>query len=431
MRFGLYFMLQLPRPWGDDSERALLTEALDQVELADRLGYDYAWAPEQHFLEEYSHSSAPEVLLAAASQRTSRIRLGHAVALLPPPYNHPVRVAERIATLDLLSGGRVDFGWGNSKSRMEIEGFGIAESDRHAMSAEALEQIVGMLTLTPYPGHRGRFFSMPPRNVVPKPLQRPHPPLWVAASDDATIHRAAQLGVGVLTHSFHDRDEAERVVTDYYETFKRECVPVGHAVNPNIASMNAFFCHEDPAEARRLGGEAQSFATYSTRHYYSFGRHRPGVTDVHDLEQQVSADLGGPLPVFGRGAIGTPEELADYVAEQAAVGVDQLVLGHQAGAMPGETVRDSMTLFAERVMPQFREDAARREAAKQEELAPYVEAAFARKAAAGDRAMGEDETVSAYGRDRLDFDDSALSVNVRRLLTELREQRAATVRHER
>ena len=125
MQFGIFYEHQLPRPWSEGGELELFQEALDQVELADRLGIDHAWEVEHHFLEEYSHSSAPEVFLAAASQRTKRIRLGHGIVLMPPGYNHPARVAERIATLDLVSNGRVEFGTGESASRAELEGFGI------------------------------------------------------------------------------------------------------------------------------------------------------------------------------------------------------------------------------------------------------------------------------------------------------------------
>ncbi|HTN79983.1 MAG TPA: LLM class flavin-dependent oxidoreductase, partial [Acidimicrobiales bacterium] len=106
MKFGIFYELQLPRPWETDSEFTLIQNALDQVELADRLGFDYAWEVEHHFLEEYSHSSAPEVFLAAASQRTKDIRLGHGIIQLTT--NHPARVAERVSTLDLVSKGRVE-----------------------------------------------------------------------------------------------------------------------------------------------------------------------------------------------------------------------------------------------------------------------------------------------------------------------------------
>src|SRR5262252_4145822 len=140
MQFGIFYEHQLPRPWTDGAEQQLFQEALEQVELADRLGLDYAWEVEHHFLEEYSHSSAPEVFLAAASQRTQRIRLGHGIVLMPPAYNHPARVAERVATLDLVSNGRVDWGTGESASRAELEGFGITPAERRAMWRESLAE---------------------------------------------------------------------------------------------------------------------------------------------------------------------------------------------------------------------------------------------------------------------------------------------------
>src|SRR5512132_1442828 len=161
MKFGIFYELQLPRPWEQHSELTLYHNALDQLELADRLGIDFAWEVEHHFLEEYSHSPAPEVFLAAASQRTRSIRLGHGIMLMLPGYNHPARAAERIATLDLVSRGRVEWGTGMSASRTEIEGFGIDPAQRQAMWQESVEQAANMLVMDPYPGFEGKFFSMP------------------------------------------------------------------------------------------------------------------------------------------------------------------------------------------------------------------------------------------------------------------------------
>ena len=138
MRFGMFIGLQLPRPWRDGDERRFFAHALEQVELGDRLGLDYVWAQEHHFLEEYSHSSAPEVFLAACSQRTRRIRLGHGIAVMSPKFNAPARVAERVATLDLLSGGRVEWGTGESGARLELEGFGVDFVDKRPAWAEAV-----------------------------------------------------------------------------------------------------------------------------------------------------------------------------------------------------------------------------------------------------------------------------------------------------
>jgi alkanesulfonate monooxygenase SsuD/methylene tetrahydromethanopterin reductase-like flavin-dependent oxidoreductase (luciferase family) len=261
MKFGVFYEHQLPRPWADGAEEKLLHEALDQVQLADELGIDFAWEVEHHFLEEYSHSSAPEVFLAAASQRTKRIRLGHGIMLMLPGYNHPARAAERIATLDLVSRGRVEWGTGMSASRAELEGFGVDPNERHAMWKESVEQAANMLVMDPYPGFQGKYFSMPPRNVLPKPAQRPHPPLWMACSNRNTIRLAAQNGMGALTFAFIDPQEARQWVDEYYDTFRRECVPIGHAVNPNIAMVAGFSCHADSEEARRRGIDGFRFSS--------------------------------------------------------------------------------------------------------------------------------------------------------------------------
>src|SRR5438876_3729194 len=168
MRFGLFYEHQLPRPWDEGAEAALLHDALEQVELADRVGIDVVWEVEHHFLEEYSHSSAPEVFLAAASQRTRRIRLGHGIVQTPPGYNHPARVAERIATLDLVSGGRVEFGTSESSSQAELGGFGVDRDSKRAQWEESLDAITRMFVEEPFAGYDGTWTKMPPRSVRPK-----------------------------------------------------------------------------------------------------------------------------------------------------------------------------------------------------------------------------------------------------------------------
>src|SRR6266581_6219372 len=171
MRFGLFYEHQMPRPWAEGDEERLLADALEQIELADRVGFHSAWEVEHHFLEEYSHSSAPEVFLAASSQRTRRIRLGHGIVQLPLGFNHPVRVAERIGMLDLVSGGRVEFGTGESSSQMELGGYGVDRELKRDQWEEALDAITRMFVEEPFAGYDGRFVKMPQRNVVPKPVQ--------------------------------------------------------------------------------------------------------------------------------------------------------------------------------------------------------------------------------------------------------------------
>src|SRR2546427_28241 len=280
MRFGIFYEHQLPRPWTEGGELKLVQDALAPGGLGERRGLDYAGGGGDHFLRGYSHSSAPEVFLAAASQRTQRIRLGHGIVLMPPAYNHPARVAERLATLDLVSHGRVDWGTGESASRAELEGFGITPAERRAMWRETLAETTNMMVMDPYPGFHGKYFSMPVRNVLPKPVQKPHPPLWVACSNRETIHLAAQLGIGALTFAFIDPDEARHWVSDYYETFKKECVPIGHAVNPNIAMVTGFSCHQDAEEAMRRGIDGFRFFQFALGHHYAFGKHTPGRTNI-------------------------------------------------------------------------------------------------------------------------------------------------------
>src|SRR5579872_3276758 len=165
MKFGIFYELQLPRPWGVDDERQLYQNALAQVELADKLGYDYAWEVEHHFLEEYSHSPAPEVFLAAASQRTKRIRLCHGIMQLTT--THPARCAERIAALDLVSNGRVEFGTGESASITELEPFSVPFEEKRAIWEEAIQAIIPMFKDGGVE-HHGKYFQMPLRNVLPK-----------------------------------------------------------------------------------------------------------------------------------------------------------------------------------------------------------------------------------------------------------------------
>src|SRR3954465_12926109 len=177
MRVGIFYEHPNPRPWEEErAEHRLLKDALAQVELADRLGFHYVWEVEHHFLEEYSHSSAPEVFLAAAAARTERIRLGHGIVQIPPAVNPPPRGAEGVATLDLVSDGRVEFGTGESSSAAELGGFLIDRTRKREMWEDATAAIARRFVEEPFAGWSSEFWRMPPRNVVPKPLQKPHPP---------------------------------------------------------------------------------------------------------------------------------------------------------------------------------------------------------------------------------------------------------------
>jgi alkanesulfonate monooxygenase SsuD/methylene tetrahydromethanopterin reductase-like flavin-dependent oxidoreductase (luciferase family)/putative sterol carrier protein len=398
MRFGIFYEHQIPRPWGDDGEQRLVQEALEQIELADRVGIDSVWEVEHHFLEEYSHSSASGVFLGAASQRTKRIRLGLGILPLPLGYQHPARVAETAAMLDLVSGGRVELGTGETSSGAELEGFGVDRETKRAQWEELLPVVARMMVEEPFAGADGRFFKMPPRNVVPKPVQKPHPPLWVACSRRETIRLAAEKGIGALSFSFVEPEEAKAWVDEYHAIVESErCVPGGFAVNPQVACVLPMMCAPDEAQAIERGIDGAHFFGYSLAHYYVFGDHRPGRTNVYEEFLARRDDVGfarsiitadaAPLGVrvlqqgLGslRGAIGSPEQVRDLCRRYEAAGVDQLIFVMQAGRNRHEHICESIELFASEVLPEFAQRADEADVRRAERFAPAIEAALARR----------------------------------------------------
>ena len=381
MKFGVFYELQIPRPWGPEDELKLVQESLEQVELADQLGIDHAWAVEHHFLEEYSHCAAPEVFLAAAAGRTKRIRLGQGIRQVIPKYNHPARTAEVIGTLDLVSNGRAEFGIGESATRLELGGFGIPAKQKRAMSLDAAEQIANMMVMEPYPGYEGEFFSMPARNVVPKPIQKPHPPMWIACTNRETIKVAARNGLGALAFSFLDPQEAKMWSDIYYGLIKsEECVPIGHSVNPNIAMVSSFSIHHDRDEAIRRGQEGFEFFGYAINALVAHDT-IPGRSRLWDEFQELKTK---GVKEEGRNltrapGIGTPDDLRQHIGEFQEVGVDQVIFLQQAGRNKHEDICSSLELFAKEVMPGFVAEREQRDRKKQAELAPFIEAAMKRK----------------------------------------------------
>jgi alkanesulfonate monooxygenase SsuD/methylene tetrahydromethanopterin reductase-like flavin-dependent oxidoreductase (luciferase family) len=389
MKFGIFYELQLPKPWGPDDERQLVQDALLQVELADRLGIDYAWAVEHHFLEEYSHCSASEVFLAAAAARTKRIRLGHGIRQVIANYNHPARTAEAIAMLDLISNGRAELGIGEGATRLELGGFNIPAKEKRAMSLEAAEQIANMLVMTPYPGFEGRSFKMPCRNVLPKPTQKPHPPMWMACTNRDTIKVAASNGLGALAFSFIDEAEARTWSSIYYDIIKSDqCVPLGHSVNANIAMVSAFSLHADSGEAARRGQEGFEFFRYAISALVA----KDTVPGRSRLFEEFQAERGsGALAATVAGAeslasafqrsrgIGTPAEFREHVRSFETAGIDQIILLQQAGRNKHAHICESLELLAREVLHEFAAKSPERDRRKAEGLAPFIEKALARK----------------------------------------------------
>lgn len=349
MKFGLFYEHQLPKPWDDDSEFNLLQQSLDQIEFADRLGYDYAWEVEHHFMEEYSHSSAPEVFLGAASQRTKQIRLGHGIVQLPT--NHPARVAERVSTLDLLSNGRVELGLGEGSSVTELHPFGRRFRDKRAIWEESVRALIPMFT-DEGTQFQGEYIDFPLRNVVPKPRQKPHPPLWVACSQLKTIREAGSWGMGALGFQFVDPASARAWVHAYYNAFTlRPNRLAAYRPNPNIAVVSALMCLDSDDRAREAAA-GWTFFPFALQLYNKEGPFAPGDVNLWDRFQEWRR-TDAATKLEGTGLVGSPATIRDRLRILEDAHIDQVILLFQAGKNRHEDIMESLELFAREVMPEF------------------------------------------------------------------------------
>ena len=395
MRFGMLYELQLPKPWDVGSEQRLVDDAIEQCVLGDKLGIDYAWSVEHHFLEEYSHCSASEVFLSAIAAKTERINIGFGIRQVIPNYNHPARTAEAVSMLDLISHGRAQFGIGEGATRLELGGFGIPARRKREMSLQAAREIADMMVMEPYPGYEGEDWSLPCRNVLPKPVQKPHPPMWMACTNRDTIKVAACNGLGVLAFSFLDPEEAKTWSSIYYDIIRsEECVPLGHSVNANIAMVSAFSLHEDHEEASRRGEDGFRFFEYAVGALVTDDV-LPGRSQLWEKFEQRKADKAAGKEVtdtaYGGAeanpdrsmtrspGIGTPAEFRQHMQSFDDAGVDQVIFLQQGGNNKHEHICESLERFNQDVLDDFAEGREAKEAQKAEQLAPYIEAALARR----------------------------------------------------
>ena len=376
MDFGLLYEMQRPREEFEVDYPSLIEETFEQICLADEVGFDYVWFVEHHFLTTFSGSSAPEVIISALARMTKRIRLGFGVVILP--NHHPVQVAERVAMVDHVSGGRVDFGVGRS-SPYEQLGLGIDPRDTRDIMEESLKIVPKIWQTEGKFSWEGRFFNIPEREVLPKPLQRPHPPMWMACTQPASYEIAAKHGIGVLSFGSGAPAGMKAHIDAYRENIK-SAEPVGGFVNNKWASFTLGHCGDDNQEARELGAKAiKEF----------FGPNRPYSADRQDVYDRLleawggvpdhlqanfsrfqggEQDLGGggasramlgELPadlLADRGVIvaGDPESCIQGVERHREVGADQMLLIMQCDQVPHEKVKRSIELFGTKVIPAFK-----------------------------------------------------------------------------
>ena len=358
MKFGVIYEICRPDPdWATEEET--YWQALEQCVLAEEVGFDHVWCVEHHFLENYSLSSAPEVFLTAVAQRTERIRIGHGVRLLPPKFNHPARSAASAAALDIMSRGRLEFGVGRSITEQELGGFGIDPPTSRPAMEEVLPEIVKMWTNHTYPGHEGEHFSMPPRVVQPKPLQDPHPPLWMACTQPSSFEIAADFGIGALAFGLGLPGDLGEAVRVYKAGVKNPTRQAGLFVNDNIGAAGMMFCAETDEKARSMGGAAQLWYAANAAALFMpwVAQEVPGYEYYHQLAKDRSQFEEAALKQRlddGLSLVGTPDKVLEGVRKYEALGIDQLLCIVQVGRVAHEDICDSLRLFGKEVIPQVR-----------------------------------------------------------------------------
>ena len=355
MKFSLFYEMQIADPTRD-REVETFRECVEQAVLADQLGYHCVWEVEHHGLYEYSHSSAPEIFLAFVAARTQRIRLGHGITLTPYRYNHPIRIAERIATLDILSGGRVNWGSGKSASRVEQLAFENDVDTLHQQWLEALE-IIPRMWMEDVFSYRGRFHDIPPIQVIPKPLQSPHPPIFAACTKPDSAAAIGELGVGALNFAVGDDVYLHEKVAEYRKASQR-AAPSGRGKTEHFACTPPCLVLPDDAEACRWGLRGARFFSEAMGAYY-FTTQRPTgrlpisrdflpAADIEAVMRHRNAP-GSQMNVV----VGDPAAARETVSRFVDAGVDELILVMQMGTVPHELVKQSIRVFAEQVMPHF------------------------------------------------------------------------------
>ena len=363
MKFGIFFELSVPRPFGNGVEAEVYHNALEQIRVADQVGFDTVWAVEHHFLEEYSHCSSPELFLTAAAMQTTRIRVGHGAVVCVPQMNHPIRVAERAAVLDILSNGRLELGTARSSTWTELGGFEV-DPDTTKKTWDEFVRVIPKMWKEDRFSHDGVCFSMPERAVLPKPVQDPHPPLWVTVTSPGTELDAADRGLGALGVATAGFSEQERRLKEYRRRIQL-CDPVGECVNDQVATLNFLYCDEDIEEASRLGnlligqfGLSNSHLlftreAYPTKAYGLLANISPGGGR---RRTPAETDPGRTANLPEGMAIGDPDRIAHVIREWESLGVDQVnFMLNALECIPQQKVLNSLRLFGEHVIPKFQE----------------------------------------------------------------------------
>jgi alkanesulfonate monooxygenase SsuD/methylene tetrahydromethanopterin reductase-like flavin-dependent oxidoreductase (luciferase family) len=368
MKFGIISEHQIPKPWAEDAEHRVIWDTVEQVQRAEKAGFEYAWQVEHHFLPEFSHSSANDVFLAAVAQHTTKIRIGLGVALMPKGFSHPFKIAERAATLDHVSRGRLEFGMGRSITTQELIGFGINPEDAKPMLLEAARLIPQMWMNTVFPGHEGKYYQLPAREVVPKPFQKPSPPMWMASGSPESFAQAGRLGVGLLCFLLTDGNDLKPMIDVYKEEIAKCKDPINGRVNDHVAVFQTTHCAPTREEAEAIAGPSALFYGATLSQFFGDLTQYAGYEHYKRLLERAEmrkADDGPPSPdapdpvrAFldsGRALIGSPDDILERIDRLRNAGCDQIIMLKQFGTIPHEKILRSIDLIGQKVIPRAQE----------------------------------------------------------------------------
>src|SRR5580704_3262456 len=374
MKFSLIYEAQTADP-SRAGDRQVFGEVLEQALLAEEMGFDVIWAVEHTCLTEYAHMSAPETFLAFVAGATKRIGIGHGVICLPPQMNHPVKVAERCATLDILSGGRLHVGFGKGGTQQEAGPFGYQLEELRPKIEEAM-RLVPRFWVEDMVEHHGTYIDVPPRPVHPKPLQDPHPPLYMACTHNDTLLDAGARGIGALVLGFGGPEQVAEKNAIYRKAFanRKDADQVGWVPTEHFAALCPAIVLDDGQEARRIGLRGQRFFMESIGHWASGGT-QP-LPDPDSWPDDLTATTGDGTVIIesaiGREKIsvdfsdsrfallnpnhayGTVEDCIGYVSRLVAAGADEILFLNQMGTVPQWAMMETIRQIGEYVIPHFR-----------------------------------------------------------------------------
>jgi len=373
MKFSIIYEAQMVDT-SRENEARVFNQIIEQSLLAEQMGFDNVWAVEHTALTQYAHMSAPETFLAFLAGKTTRLGIGHGVVCLPPAMNHPVKVAERIATLDVLSGGRVHFGMGKGGTQQEAGTFGYDLAELQPMIDESMYLIPKILK-DGHVEHDGKYIKIPSRPIHPSPLQTPHPPLYMACTRENTLVAAGERGIGALVLGFSGPDEIAKKNAIYREAFRNRKpeTQVGFRPTEHLAALCAATVLDDRAKARKIGLRGQRFFAESIAYWYQGG---PAPTIDEDLsaedqeallakdKEKVVAYLSEEhIPIgdehlsnytVAQDAYGTPDDCIRYVQRLLDAGADEILFLFQMGGIPHDVILETIRNIGEHVIPHFR-----------------------------------------------------------------------------